>query len=50
MNELRQGIVKIYASAAGSALAFMYLDVKAKHCEGDAAAAQSIYTDLKAGV
>ena len=50
LNELRQGIVKIYASAAGSALAFMYLDVKAKHCEGDAAAAQSIYTDLKAGV
>lgn len=50
MNELRQGIVKIYASAAGSTLAFMYLDVKAKHCEGDAAAAQSIYTDLKAGV
>lgn len=50
MNELRQGIVKIYASAAGSALAFMYLDVQAKHCEGDTAAAQSIYTDLKAGV
>ena len=50
MNELRQGIVKIYASAAGSALAFMYLDVKAQHCEGDAAAAQSIYSDLKAGV
>ena len=50
MHELRQAIVKIYASAAGSALAFMYLDVKAQHCEGDAAAAQGIYSDLKAGV
>jgi hypothetical protein len=50
VNELRQAIVKIYASAAGSALAFMYLDVNAQHCEGDAAAAQSIYSDLKAGV
>lgn len=50
VNELRQAIVKIYASATGSALAFMYLDVHAQHCEGDAAAAQSIYSDLKAGV
>lgn len=50
MHELRQAIVKIYASAAGSALAFMYLDVKAQHCEGDAVAAQGIYSDLKAGV
>ncbi|WP_169169836.1 class I SAM-dependent methyltransferase [Acidovorax sp. SRB_24] len=49
-KELRQAIVKIFGSAAGSALAFMYLDVSAQHCNGDITAARSIYFDLKAGI
>lgn len=49
-KELRQAVIKIFGSAVGSALAFMYLDVNAQHCEGDIAAARSIYSDLKAGV
>lgn len=49
-KELRQAIIKIFGSAAGSALAFMYLDVNIQHCDGDMAAARSIFSDLKAGV
>lgn len=49
-TELRQAVVKAYAAAAGSALAFMFLDMERKRCEGDFAQAQSLYSDLKAGV
>ncbi len=49
-KELRQAMVKIFASASGSALGFMYLDVTAQHCSGDSAAARAIYSDLKAGI
>lgn len=48
--ELRQAVVKAYGAAAGSALAFMFLDMERERCEGDFAQAQSLYSDLKAGV
>ncbi len=48
--EARQAVIKAYAAAAGSALAFMFLDLKSQRCEGDMLQAQEIYADLKAGV
>lgn len=48
--ELRQAIVKIYGAAAGSALAFMFLDITHQRCQGDLAHAQAIYEELKAGI
>jgi glycosyltransferase involved in cell wall biosynthesis len=50
MLELRHAIVKTFGSTAGSALAFMYLDVSRQQCQGDLGIAQTIYSDLKAGV
>lgn len=48
--ELRQAIIKIYGAAAGSALAFMFLDITRQRCQGDLKQAQAIYSDLKAGI
>lgn len=48
--ELRQAVIKIYGAAAGSALAFMFLDITRQRCQGDLKQAQAIYSDLKAGI
>lgn len=48
--ELRQAVIKIYGAAAGSALAFMFLDITRQRCQGNLEQAQAIYSDLKAGI